>query len=50
MDAIKQNNPELYALWQKQMEDELNARIVNLAVPRTATDTVEIWNDLVKKL
>ena len=50
MDAIKQNNPELYAQWQKQMQDELNARIVNLAVPRTATDTVEIWNDLVKKL
>lgn len=50
MDAIKQNNPELYAQWQKQMQDELDARIVNLAVPRTATDTVEIWNDLVKKL
>ena len=50
LDAIKENNPDLYAQWEKAMQDDLNARIANYAVPRTATDTADIWMDLVKRL
>lgn len=50
LDAIKYNNPDLYAQWQKAMQDDLNARIANYAVPRTATETADIWMELVKKL
>jgi hypothetical protein len=32
------------------MQDDLNARIANYAVPRTATQTADIWMDLVKRL
>ena len=50
LDAIKYNNPDLYAQWEKAMQDDLNARIANYAVPRTATETADIWMELVKKL
>lgn len=50
LDAIKYNNPDLYAQWEKAMQDDLNARIANYAVPRTATQTADIWMDLVKRL
>lgn len=50
LDAIKEGNMDLYLQWQKKMQDDLNARIANYAVPRTATQTADIWMDLVKRL
>ena len=50
MNYIREYNPEAYAEWQKAMQDEVNKRIANFAVPRTATQTADIWQDLVKQL
>ena len=50
MSLLRQYNPEAYAQWQKQMQDELNARITNLAAPRDVWDTVDLWWEIVKKL
>ena len=50
MDLLRANNPELYAQWQKQQEDEINLRIANLATPADPTDNAELFNTLMKKL
>ena len=50
MSLLRQYNPDAYAQWQKQMQDELNARITNLAAPRDVWDTVDLWWEIVKKL
>ena len=49
MSLLRQYNPEAYAQWQKQMQDELNARITNMAAPRDVWSTVDLWWEIVKK-
>jgi hypothetical protein len=43
MSLLRQYNPDAYAQWQKQMQDELNARITNMAAPRDIWSTVDLW-------
>jgi len=49
MSLLRQYNPDAYAQWQKQMQDELNARITNMAAPRDIWSTVDLWWEIVKK-
>ena len=50
MNLIRQNNPEAYAEWQKQMQEEINKRIANFTTPADPYSTADLFKSLVEKL
>ena len=50
MSYLRTYNEAAYDEWQKKMENQLNLRIANMATPPNPWNTVDLWNDLVKKL